>query len=63
MEKRITEERRLSEESLNKKFDETMENMKDMRKDIHNTNKWIIGLVITAIAAIAAMVLTAFLFK
>lgn len=67
MEQRIVEERRLSEERMEKRYLDVMKavektndnidnKIEDIRKDNEETKKWIIGLCITTILGIAAMV-------
>lgn len=80
MEKRITEERRLSEERMEKRFNETMNVMREtnsqinkleekldnktekMIEKIDSSNKWIIGICISTIIGIAAMIVTLLIF-
>ena len=67
MEQRIVEERRLSEERMEKRYLDVMKavektndnidnKIEDIRKDNKETKKWIIGLCLTTILGIDAMV-------
>lgn len=58
MEQRIVEERRLSEDRMEKRFNETMEALKETNKKMDSTNKWITGTCIATIIGIAAMAVT-----
>lgn len=70
MEQRITEERRLSEERMEKRFEQTMQAVENSNKKIDDlsnkldgTYKWIWGTCLATIIGIAAMVITVFVSK
>lgn len=68
-EKRINEDRKASEERLEKKFDQILNSIEKNNKDfeskinkledkIDSNNKWIIGVCITTVLSIAALVVS-----
>lgn len=70
MEQRITEERRLSEERMEKRFEQTMQAVENSNKKIDglsdkldSTYKWIVGTCLATIIGIAAMVVTVMVSK
>lgn len=70
MEQRITEERRLSEERMEKRFEQTMQAVENSNKKIDDlsnkldgTYKWIWGTCLATIIGIATMVITVFVSK
>ena len=58
MEQRITEERRLSEERIHSNFIEAMSEMREARKEIRAINRWVMGVCLTTVVSIVAIVIT-----